>query len=193
MKKNQFIFRKFLLTTVFLLTVSLMPSCSRSSEMTAIAANQSNEANGKPMNNPTPPNTTKKDEIEPLDWSKVPAVTYCELIKNAHNYDRKIVRVRGIYYNGFERMLFYDERCVKGEPPQAPKSIPAETWIEWDADYARKDVSEEAKEYRRVKSGERKDVTIVGKFYGTRDINNTGSGKHQLRIARVEKIMNPGN
>lgn len=193
MKKQQFIFRNLGLTIGFLLTAGLMASCSRSSKMTAIAANQSNEANRKLMNNPTPPNINGNTEIEPPDWSKVPTVTYCELIKNAAQYDRKIVRVRGIYFNGFERMFFYDERCVKGEPPNAPKNIPAETWIQWDNDYSRKDISETAKIYRAVKSGERKDVTVVGKFYGTRDINNTGSGKHQIRIVRVEKILNIEN
>jgi hypothetical protein len=189
-KKNLFIFRKFVLTIVFLLIVSLMISCSRSSEITSIAANQSNESNKKSMNEPTPPNIKNNNEIEPIDLSKVPTVTYCELIKNAADYDRKIVRVRGIYFNGFERMFFYDEHCVKNEPPQAPKNIPAETWIEWDGDYSRKDDSEEAKTYRAVKSGERKDATVVGRFYAARGINSTGSGKHQLRIMRVEKILN---
>jgi hypothetical protein len=179
-----------ILTIVFLMTVSLAMSCSRSSEITAIAVNQSNEGSMKQMTTPTPPNTGNSSETEPLDLSKVPTVTYCELIKNSADYDRKIVRVRGIYFNGFERMFFYDERCVKGEPPNAPKDIPAETWIEWDGNYSRKDDSEEAKTYHAVKSGGRKDVTIVGKFFGTRDINNTGSGKYQLRIMRVEKILN---
>jgi len=36
--------------------------------------------------------------------------------------------------------------------------------------------------------GERMDVTVIGRFYGTRDINNMGSGKYQLRVLRVEKV-----
>lgn len=146
--------------------------------------------NRSPTVSPTPMENSPKAELPPLDSSKITTVTYCELIKNAADYDQKIVRVRGIYFNGFERMFFYDEHCVKNEPPTAGKNIPAETWIQWDEDYKRKDDSDEAKQYRAVKSGERKDVTVVGKFHATRDINNTGSGKHQLRVMRVEKVLN---
>ena len=193
MNENLFIFCKFILTVVLLITVGLFEGCSRSSQMAAVAVNQSNENKKKPINNQTPSNVNSSTEIKPLELSKIPTVTYCELIKNSADYDRKIVRVRGVYFNGFERMFFYDEHCVKGEPPQAPEKIPAETWIEWDRDYALKDDSDEAKQYRAVKSGERKDVTVIGKFYGTRDINNTGSGKHQFRIMRVEKVSNREN
>ena len=101
----------------------------------------------------TPKDISPKAELPTLDASKIPTVTYCELIKNAADYDRKIVRVRGVYFNGFERMFFYDEHCVKNEPPTAGKDIPAETWIQWDADYSRKDDSDDAKQYRAVKSG----------------------------------------
>lgn len=135
MIKNLFIFREFVFAIFFLLTMSLMLGCSGSSEIKAIAVNQSNGANKKPMNKPTPPKINGNTEIELPDGSKIPTVTYCDLIKNSAGYDRKIVRVRGIYFNGFERMFFYDERCVKGEPPNAPKNIPAETWIQWDTDY----------------------------------------------------------
>ena len=136
----------------------------------------------------TPKDISPKAELPTLDASKIPTVTYCELIKNVADYDRKIVRVRGVYFNGFERMFFYDEHCVKNEPPTAGKDIPAETWIQWDADYSRKDDSDEAKQYHAVKSGERMDVTVIGRFYGTRDINNMGSGKYQIRVMRVEKV-----
>ena len=182
--------RNHILTTAFLLTISLTMSCSRSMEIPTIVVNQPNKANKKPIT--TPINTNQNLETSPLDLSKVPTVTYCELTRNAADHDRKIVRVRGIYFNGFERMLFYDEHCVNGEPPTAPKDIPAETWIQWDDDYRLQDVSEQAKQYRAIKSGERKDVTVVGKFYGTRDINNTGSGKYQLRIMSVEILSIPG-
>ena len=190
MSNNSFYFKTIALTAAFLPALVWLTNCAALSASKPNADSPRSSANDKnPITTPTPPPNINT-EIEPLDWSKVPTVTYCELIKNPADYDRKIVRVRGIYFNGFERMFFYDEHCVKNEPPQAPKNIPAETWIQWDDDYRRKDVSEEAKTYHAVKSGERKDVTIVGKFYGTRDINNTGSGKHQLLILRVERILN---
>ena len=151
-----------------------------------------NSNNRSPTVSPTLIENSRKDELPP-DLSKIPMITYCEMIKNAADYDRRIVRVRGVYFNGFERMFFYDEHCIEGEPPTAGKNIPAETWIEWDADFARKDDSAEAKKYHAVKSGERIDVTVVGKFYATRDINNTGNGKYQLRVMRAENVSNLEN
>ena len=151
-----------------------------------------NSNNRSPSVSPTPIENSPKVELS-LDSSKIPTATYCEMIKNAADYDRKIVRVRGVYFNGFERMFFYDEHCVENEPPTVGKNIPAETWIQWDADFAHKDDSAEAKKYHAVKSGERKDVTVVGRFYATRDINNTGGGKHRLRVMRVENVSNLEN
>jgi hypothetical protein len=189
MLKKSFIFRKY--TLIATLTLALLAGCAGAPETKLAAVDQPNQNHVKPLNQPTPMNNNnnnKNSEIEPLDPAKIATVTYCELIKNAAAFDRKIVRVRAVYFNGFERMFFYDERCAAGEAPRAPKNIPAETWIEWDADYSRKDDSEEAKKYRAVRSGERKDATVVGRFYAARDINNTGSGKYQLRVMRVEKI-----
>ena len=188
MKNKPFILIKLLSTAVFVITWGLMLSCGRSSEMTPIAAGQTNAGKDKQMGSPTPSSKESNNETAPQDLSSAETVTYCELIKDPANYDRKIVRVRGIYFNGFERMFFYDEHCVRNAPARAPKIIPAETWIEWDNDYSRKDDSKEAQAYRAVKSGERKDVTVVGRFLATRDVNNTGGGKFQLRVMRVKKL-----
>jgi hypothetical protein len=191
MLKKSVIFRKLTSAAALALTIGWLTSCAAPSATKAIAVDQPNRNLVKPTNQPTPASADSDRKIELPDSSTIPTITYCELIKNAAAYDRKIVRVRGIYFNGFERMFFYDDRCVKGEAPRAPKDVPAETWIEWDGDYSRKDVSDEAKKYHAVKSGERADVTVVGRFYATRDINNTGSGKYQVRIVRVEKISSP--
>ncbi len=178
-----------IMLAVFLALAS--PACgTKVAEISRIKVSNDN-SNARPQTvASTPKDVSPKADLPALDMSKIPTVTYCELIKNPADFDRKIVRVRGVYFNGFERMFFYDERCVKNEPPTAGKTIPPETWIEWDEGYSRNDNSDEAKQYNAVKSGERRDLTVVGKFYGTRDINNTGSGKYQLRVMRVEKVLN---
>lgn len=200
MIKNPFIFRKFVLTIVFLLTVSWLTSCSRSPEITAIAANQSNRANKKPMNNPTLPNTNGSTETEPLDLSKVPTVTYCELIKNAADYDKKIVRVRAIYFNAFERTYLYDERCEIAQSPVAPEKVPAETWAEWDKSLVTKGDSETAVLNRQLNGFGRKDVLLIGKFNSSRaegDANFPNLFGHlnccrfQFQIMRLEKLFSP--
>jgi hypothetical protein len=198
MKKNLFIFRKLVLTSVFLLTIGSMMSCGRSSEITAIAANQSNEVNKKLMDTPTPSNVNYNDEIEPTDSSKIPTVTYCDLIKNAAGYDRKIVRVRAIYFNAFERSYLYDERCEIDQPPTAPEIVPAETWAEWDKSLVTKGDSDQAKLNLQLNGFGRKDVTVIGRFNSTNaqgDANAPNLFGHmnccrfQFQIMRLEKLV----
>jgi hypothetical protein len=197
MKKNTFIFRKVVLTTGFLLTVSLMTSCSRLSEVTAIAANQSNEANKKTMNRPTPPSINGSTETVPLDSLTIPTVTYCELVENSADYNGKIVRVRAIYFTAFERTYLYDEGCEIEQPPTAPEKVPAETWAEWDKSLVTKGDSDEAKMNLRLNGFGRKDVTVVGRFNSTNaqgDRNAPNLFGHlnccrfQFQIVRLEKL-----
>ena len=200
MKKNLFNFRKFVLTSVCLLTIGYLLGCGRSSEITLIAAHQSNEANKKPMNVPTPPNINNTAKTEPTDSSKVPTVTYCDLIKNAAEYDRKIVRVRAIYFNAFERTYLYDERCEIGQPPTAPEKVPAETWAEWDKTLVTKGDSDEAKLNLQLNGFGRKDVTVIGRFNSTNaqsDANAPNLFGHlnccrfQFQIVHLEKLFTP--
>ncbi len=199
MIKNLFIFRTFVLTIGFLLTVALITSCSRSSEIKVIAANQSNEAgNNKTMNNPTPPNTNKSIESAPLDLSEIPTVSYCDLIKNAAEYDKKIVRVRAVYFNEFERSFLYDENCKIDQPPTAPEKVPAQTWARWDKSFVSQGDSEEAKLNRQLNGFGRKDVTIIGRFDSTNEQGKADSPnlfghlnccRYQFSIIRLEKIV----
>lgn len=195
MIKNAFIFRKSVLTVVLMLIVSLMTSCSNSSEKTAITGNQSNEANRKPM---TPPNTNL--ETEPTDLSKVPTVSYCELIKNPSKYDHKVVRVQAIYFNAFERSYLYDETCETNKSPTAPEKVPAETWAEWDKSFVSKGDSEEAKLNRGLMGFGRKDVTLIGKFNSTNEqgevigpnrFGHLNCCPYQFSIMRLEKLNTP--
>ena len=195
MKTNLFIIRNHILTTALLLTVGLMISCSRSTEIQTIVVNQSNEANKKPMTKPI--NTNQNIETSPLNLPNIPTVTYCELIKNSTNYDKKVVRVRGIYFTAFEKMYLYDETCETDKSPTAPEKVPAETWAEWDKSFVSKGDSEEAKLNRQLNGFGRKDVTVIGKFYATNEQNDANAPnrfghmnccRFQFSILRLEKI-----
>ena len=176
----------------------MIVSCSRSPEITVLAVNESNEANKKPMNNPTPPNINDITETVPLDWSKIPTVTYCDLIKNAAAYDKKIVRVRAIHFSGFEKDYIYDDRCEIGQKPSASEKVPAETWAQWDKTFVSKGETDEAKLNRQLNGFGRKDVTVVGMFYSTNEQNDKNAPRlfghmnccrFQLSIMRVESVV----
>ena len=195
MKKTIFNFTKFGLTLLFLLTVSLMAGCSRSTEITAIAVNQSNGTNKTPMTMPT--NTNKNIETAPVDLSKIPTVSYCDLIKNAAEYDKKIVRVRAIYFNEFERSFLYDKTCKTDQPPSAPEKVPAETWAQWDKSLVSNGDSIEAKTNRQLNGFGRKDVTIIGRFDSTNEQGNTNAPnlfghlnccRYQFSIMKLERL-----
>jgi hypothetical protein len=175
-----------------LLPLNFCTSCSRSSEITVIGNNQSNNANKKPM-------TTPHSNIEtaPTDLSKAPTVSYCELIKNSAKYNHKIVRVRAIYFTAFEKMYLYDEACEIEKPPTAPEKVPAETWAEWDKSFVSKGDSEEAKLNRQLNGFGRKDVTLIGKFNSTNEQDDSNAPdlfghlnccRFQFQIMRLEKI-----
>lgn len=191
-----FIFKKIALTTV-LLTLGLLTSCAKSPETKAIAANQTNENDKKPPTTPTI-NSDGKDKSPPRDLSKIPTVTYCDLVKNAADYDKKIVRVRAIHFNGFEQIYLYDDRCEINQPSAAPDKVPAETWAEWDRSFVSKGDFDEAKLNRQLNGFGRKDVTVVGMFHSTNERGDADAPnlfghlnccRFQLSIMRVEKIL----
>ena len=193
-----FIFNRIALIAGLLLTLGLLKNCAKSSEVKAIAANQSNENDKKPMNSPTT-NSDDKDEFPPVDSSKIPTVTYCDLIKNARDYDKKIVRVRAIYFSGFEKIYLYDNRCETNELPSADETVPSETWAERDKSFVSKGDSAETKLNRQLDGFGRKDVTVVGRFYSTNENGDEGAPnlfghlnccRFQLSIMRVESVNN---
>ncbi len=152
------------------------------------------------MNRPTPPKINGNTETEPLDWSQIPTVTYCELIKNAAEYDHQVVRVRAIYFNAFERTYLYDERCETNQPPTAPKKVPAETWTEWDVSLVTKGDSETAGLNRQLNGFGRKDVMLTGRFNRSRAESETSFPnlfghlnccRFQFQIMRLEKLFSP--
>ena len=197
MHENMFIICKFILTVVFLTTAGLLVSCGSSSETKAIGVNQSNEANKKLTNNSTAPNVGGDTEITALDSSKIPTVSYCDLIKNARAYDKKIVRVRAIYFSGFEKIYLYDDRCEANQPPSAPENVPAETWAQFDKSFETKGDSAAAKLNNQLNNFGRKDVTVVGKFYSTGEDGDQNAPnrfghlnccRFQFSIMRVENV-----
>jgi len=196
-----FIFIKAALTTVSVLTFCLLIGCAQSSEIKIIAANQSIADDKKPTITPAI-NGNVKDESPPLDSAKIPTVTYCDLIKNSADYDKKIVRVRAIYFNGFEQIYLYDDKCELNQPPAAPEKVPAETWAQWDKSFVSKGDSDEAKLNRRLNGFGRKDVTVTGRFQSTNEQGDSNAPnlfghmnccRFQFSIMRVEKSVELGD
>lgn len=166
-------------------------------------SNDLSNGGGKSANsslvNTTPIESDGKTEIAPTDLSKIPTATYCELVRNAGAYNRKIVRLRAIYFTAFEKTYLYDSRCEKNTAPEAPENVPAEMWAEWDKTLITEGDSDEAKMNRRLKGFGRKDVTVVGRFYSTNEENNADAPnlfghlnccRFQFRIMRVENVIN---
>lgn len=156
-------------------------------------------AESSPSPAKTPIETVNITETQPTDLSKIPTATYCELVKNAAEYDRKIVRLRVIYFIGFEKTYFYDSRCEKDSAPEAPENVPAQMWAEWDKTLMTKGDSDEAKMNRQLNGFGRKDVTVIGRFYSTNEQNERDAPnlfghmnccRFLFRIMRVEKVSN---
>jgi hypothetical protein len=186
-----------IVTAGILLTLGFCTSCDKSSKPEVISVNQANKRKEIPA-------MTQMSKInsnvnpEPLDLSKVETVSYCELIKNAAKYDHKIVRVRAIYFNEFERSYFFDETCEIGKTPTAPEKVPAETWAEWDKSLVTTGDSEEAILNSKLKSFGTKDITVIGRFNSTNEQNDPnapnrfghmGSCQFLFQIMRLEKIV----
>lgn len=173
-----------------------MTSCARSSETKANIANQSNGRSETALITPTPDNK-KMSESAPVDLAKAPPVSYCELVENAAKYDHKIVRLRAIYFNAFERTYLYDESCKNNQPPTAPEKVPAQTWAQWDKSLVSVGDSEEAKTNRQLNGFGRKDVTVIGRFDSTNEQGDSNMPnlfghmnccRFQFSIMKLEKL-----
>ena len=56
--------------------------------------------------------------------TKVPTVSFCDLVQNASSYNERVVRVQGVYSSGFEASYLRDSECEKEL-----------TWVEFDELY----------------------------------------------------------
>jgi hypothetical protein len=196
MYKNTSISKIIIALIVFLLMPGTLINCASK----AAGSIETSNMNEKVADNlPAPENTPVQNSDNlgdiPVDSSKIPTLTYCELVKDAAAYDKKIVRVRAIYSNEFERSYFYDSRCEKGESPEAPKKVPGEIWAECDKSLATEGDSIQAKLNREIKGFGRRDVTAVGRFQSTGEQNDQTAPnrfghlnccRFQFRIMRVE-------
>jgi hypothetical protein len=121
-----------------------------------------------------------------------PTVTYCDLTSKPEYYDQKVVRVRAIFDNSFEKSYLYDLVCKVGEPPKTAEPTPAETWVDFDPSFNLKSESEEAKKNRSIFGFGRVDITAIGRFqtsHGPVRFGHLGSCQHQLVIIRIEKAV----
>jgi hypothetical protein len=168
----------FLLFLLFLL--SFLPSKSRSAALPN-----------------SPVNVNKYIEPELADLSKIPTVSYCGLVKNPAFYDKKIIRLRAIYFNFFEKTYLYDATCEPNQPPSAPEKVPAETWAQWDKSFVSDGDSVEAKTNRHLNRFGRSDVTVIGRFDSTNEQGDKGAPnlfghlnccRYQFSIMKLEQL-----
>ena len=199
MNKKTFIF-KMIVSASLLSTLGVLTNCdSRTAGSTGNDNAKNKFANSSPLPNKSLIETANEIETVPTDPSKIPTVNYCDLVKNAADYDRKIVRLRAIYFTGFEKTYIYDSRCEKGSAPEAPENVPAETWAEQDQSLVTKGDSIEAKTNRQLNGFGRREVFIIGRFYSTNEQNDRDAPnlfghlnccRFLFRIMRVESIGN---
>lgn len=199
MNMNKFIF-KIIVAISLLPTLGILTNCHSKTAGSTRNDNTNNRlVNSLPATDKTPSENANKIETMTTDLSKTPTVSYCDLVKNAAVYDHKIVRLRAIYFTGFEKMYLYDSRCEKGSAPEAPENVPAEMWVQWDKSLVSTGDSDEAKMNRQLNGFGRKDVTLIGKFDSTREKDDSSATnlfghlaccRFQFLIMRVEKVEN---
>jgi hypothetical protein len=192
MSRKLFIFSRARWLTFFLLVLGISTGCGGT--RLVVGTNGGNAANTNDSRQTNAPANANMDEL-PRDLSKIPTVTYCDLVSQPARYDRKIVRVRAVYYTTFEKMYLFDNRCETGAPPEAPEKVPAETWAEWDKLFVSKGDSDEAKLNRGLNGFGRKDATLIGRFNSTSGeadapnrFGHMNCCRFQFQILRVEKI-----
>jgi len=104
-------------------------------------------------------------------FPNVPTVNYCDLVREAEKFDKQVIRVRAVYYVGFEGSLFSVKDCEDKD-----------TWVAFDPSFEQTTNRKILKQFRRladaspvknrgggithpVKSVE---ILAVGKFDGMR-------------------------
>lgn len=125
----------------------------------------------------------------------VPTVAYCDLIREPARYDRKTVRVKVTYMNGFEISAMYNTGCDRKD-----------TWVEFDSFYENATNPKMLKKFRKLAFSKsifkerRVEVTWVGQFQGlkrTQQLYNEtvsfgfghlGGYDYQFNVLRVEDV-----
>lgn len=124
--------------------------------------------------------TNSKSGVE----DEVPTITACKLVENAERFDQKVVRVIGVYDNGFERSYLYDLECKTGERDRQP------VWVGRDQSFVVKGESEEAKKNRTISGFGRWRVTVVGRFVKAKAperFGHMGCCQYKFDFMRIEK------
>jgi hypothetical protein len=178
---------------LILLLLLLAAACREMPVGGATADNRMKENNQRKSNVNAPDNRSANQSV--VELSKIPTVTYCDLIRQPVLYDRKVVRVRAVYYTAFEKMYLYDERCEPDQPPAAPEKVPAEIWAETDKSFVHAGNSDEAKLNRELDGFGRKDATLIGIFSSTPEnpeapnrFGHLNCCQYLFQILRVEKV-----
>jgi hypothetical protein len=115
---------------------------------------------------------------------EVPTITACKLVENAERFDQKVVRVIGIYDNGFERSYLYDLDCNIGDRGRQP------VWVGRDKSFVVKGETDEAKMNRTISGFGRWRVTVVGRFVRAKApgrFGRMGCCQYEFDFMRIEK------
>jgi hypothetical protein len=104
--------------------------------------------------------------------SGIPTMTYCDLLRNASDFNEKIIRVRGAYRVGFEWSELYCSNC-SGKSDR--------TWIEFS--------DEQCQKSGKIKGDRTVNVVFVGKFQTGSRYGHENGYNHQLIVTCVESAQ----
>jgi hypothetical protein len=107
------------------------------------------------------------EEIEQASKSEIRTVSYCELVRNPKLYDKKFIRVHGLYVLREEHSNIYDPTCLVNPTSKEIAKAGNETWIDFNDHYVTQPTPEFAKFKSEIGSLPwQADVVFVGKFFG---------------------------
>lgn len=119
---------------------------------------------------------TTQSLAQNADSARAVDVSLCELIKNPQKYDRKIVRVRGIYRSSFELSELFCPECY-----QKDRRI-------WIASRALSEKCLKSKERRRLDKARTLVVVFVGEFQSSeRTYGHSNGYRFQIDLMCVEE------
>lgn len=112
-------------------------------------------------------------------------VDYCELIRKAAFYDKKLIRVRALYVVGFEAAYLYGPAC------REKAGGDDRVWVEFDESFERSSEPEVAKKFQRLLKSSRTneyklsrvEVVFIGRFDGVKQ-----AGEMKLANGQVFKF-----
>jgi hypothetical protein len=148
------------------------------------------------------PLTAQSQIIQWQSQREIPTVTYCALINNFKQYDKKIIRIRAIYvYRGWLDGVYIsgggpylrDSECTEGKPPQIIWKLGeylSETSVSTHRSWEANSDPAIVKAFRLIQEADQQvDITAIGMFSGPRKdgYGHHGSSKFHFEIRKLEE------